>query len=260
MKSHCIAFSKSLSALALAVCSMMAGSQTAQAAGTSAVPVSFPVNLDAGHLRAGQSIEVRTLQSVILPDGAKLAKGTRIEGHVVAAEGFVFDATPYAEQKGSQLSLSFDAIEENGKRVPIHSSLRAMAAAPDVRKATTVDYANEMDTVGTLQLIGGTSFTPADKRIASPDGDTLAYQRNDGIFARLSENAQTAHGVTVHCAANATEQAVGFFSGDACGLYGFEATYLSENGAGSAAITLRSKRENVRIYRGSAALLELSLQ
>lgn len=258
MKSHRTLLSKSVSSMAIAVLSCAAAATVAQA--QTALPVVFPANLDAAHLRAGQAIEVRSTQAVTLSNGLQLPKGTRLAAHVVAAEGFTFDNRPYAEQKGSRLSIRFDSIEGERGAVQIHARLRAMAAAPDVRKATTVEFANEADSEGTLQLIGAVSYSPRATRIAAADGATLAYQRHDGIFARLSAGEQTEHGLTVRCAANQQEQAVGIFSGSACGVYGFGASYLSDNGAESGTISLNSGLENVRIERGSAALLEVSLQ
>jgi hypothetical protein len=64
---------------------------------------------------------------------------------------------------------------------------------------------------------------------------------------------------TLHCNATSTEQSVGIFSANACGVYGLDEASMPENGSsGKGAFVLESRHETVKLYAGSAALLQVT--
>ena len=63
---------------------------------------------------------------------------------------------------------------------------------------------------------------------------------------------------TIHCEATSTEQSSGIFSANACGVYGLDADSMAANGStGDGTFTLESRRQSVKLYAGSAALLQV---
>jgi len=247
---------KALGVAFLCSCTFGLASQSQAESALTAMPVAFTSTLDSAHAHVGDKIYARTMQDVVLPDGTVVKKGSRVEGRVVAASGFALDSARWAKQKPASLSIRFDQIEAGKLLRPIVSRVRAVAAAADVKEAESVNYSNEMDTEGHLTLIGGPSYSPWQKRIATEDGRTVGYQDARGVVAHLESVDTTIHGLAMHCSASSQENATAVFSGHACGLYGFGENYLAEDGS-HGLIALRSQVGDIRLYRGSAALLEV---
>jgi hypothetical protein len=245
----------------LGLCSMATmavPSQALEVTATTAIPVIFTHALKAGKDKPEEAIAAKTLQSVVLPGGQRLPKGSILKGRIVESRAFVFDPTPYAVQKPSVLSLRFDNALVGSQSIPLHLVVRAMADAQNTSAALTVRYYDESDFVGTKTLAGGDVFSPREDKVRSANDDIVAYIRKDGVFAHLLPNSYQNSNGTVRCDGGSTEQSVAVFSPDACGLYGFDATQLSENGKESqGVITLESTHNSVWIGNGSSALLQL---
>jgi hypothetical protein len=134
------------------------------------------------------------------------------------------------------------------------ASVRALANTLDVDYALTPHGFDEPDSVGTVVMIGGAHYSPVDKHVmAGPDDDVVAYNKKQGVFAHLLPGT---YQDGIRCAGTQTEQAVGIFSPDACGLYGFPSEHLSEDNATST-FRLSSSHHTVTLYAGSAALLQV---
>jgi len=247
---------KLLVVLLLASSSAFAASRSAQSASNSipvqtAFPVEFANTISAQGSHPGENVIAKTMQVIALPNGTVIPKGTRIVGHVVAAQPFHFDAAPYAHQKPSFLSIHFDKIEQGDWTIPVNLSVRAIANAIDSRDARYPHSNDDTDHVGMMTLIGGTSFSPLDKMIKTEDGDVIGYNRKNGVFARLIASGD--------CKATDAEQSIAIFSPDACGAYGFGGDYLGESGQdGSGTFTLSLRGHSVKLYAGSTALLQVN--
>ena len=77
--------------------------------------------------------------------------------------------------------------------------------------------------------------------IQSEDGDTIGYNRKNGVFARLIASGS--------CSGTDTEQSIGIFSPDACGAYGFGGDYLADTGRdGSGTFTLALRGHSAKLY------------
>ena len=226
---------------------------------STAIPVRFVHSLDAKKAKVGDTVTAETMQVITLPGGEEIAKGAMIVGHVVAAQAFHFDPTPYAHQQPSLISIHFDKLQKGEAVIPVNLSVRAIASTIDSQEAASPHYLDETDRVGTVKLIGGTEFTPFDKMIQSGDGDAIGYNRKEGVFARLTASGYSGPGASFHCEATDTEQSVAIFSPDACGVYGFAGDYLSDNGHdGSGTFTLAVRGHSVKLYSGSTALLQVN--
>jgi hypothetical protein len=107
--------------------------------------------------------------------------------------------------------------------------------------------------------IGGDQFSPFSAELLTPEGDVVGYVRKQGLFARLLPYEYTNRYGTFHCDSTSREQSVGIFSPSACGPYGFDSTYMADNGLTSGTIRLESRRHTVTLYAGSAALLQVNV-
>jgi len=224
---------------------------------STAIPVRFVHSLDAKKARVGDTVTAKTMQVIVLPGSGAIAKGAVIEGHVVADQAFHFDPTPYAHQKPSLISIHFDKLHKGEAVIPVNLSVRAIANTIDSREAAYPHSTDDTDHVGMMTLIGGTTFSPLEKTIASEDGDAVGYNRRNGVFARLASSGYFGPGASFHCEGTDTEQSVAIFSPDACGVYGFAGDYLSDNGQdGSGTFTLAMRGHSVKLYAGSTALLQ----
>lgn len=217
---------------------------------STAIPVRFEQSIDTKRAKVGETVRAETIQVVVLPDGKRIPKGSKLVGRVVALDAFHFDQTPYAHQQPSLLSIHFDTLRSGNTAIPVNVSVRAIANTIDSREASYPHSTDDTDHVGTMTLIGGTSFSPLDKTIKTENGDAIGYNRRDGVFARLISSGS--------CDGTNTEQSIAIFAPDACGAYGFGGDYLEKNGRdGSGTFTLAFRGHSVKLYAGSTALLQI---
>lgn len=225
---------------------------------STAIPVQFTRTLDAGKAKPGDAVVAKTIQIIRLPDGQILPKGASVVGHVVESRPFTFDPAPYAAQQPSYLSIHFDKIITKSLEMPLNTSVRALAGTIDANEASTPHYLDETDSLGTMVQIGGDQFSPIGKELLTLDGDVVGYIRQQGVFARLISNEYVDQYASFRCDSTTREQSVAIFSPSACGLYGFDSTYIPDNGMKSGNFRLESRRHTVKLYAGSAALLEVN--
>jgi hypothetical protein len=216
-----------------------------------ALPILFANTISAQKSHPGDIIMAKTTQIIELANGVVIPKGARIVGHVVAAQAFHFDLTPYAQQKPSFLSIHFDKLETGDAAIPVNLSVRAIANTIDSSDAAYPHSTDDTDHVGMMTLIGGTTFSPLDKMIKTQEGDAIGYNRKNGVFAKLIASGS--------CDGTDTEQSIAIFSPDACGAYGFGGDYLADSGrSGSGTFTLALHGHSVKLYAGSTALLQVN--
>ena len=233
-----------LSILALLSCITTApAGLAATLPGQTTVPILFTHTINAAKAKVGDKVTAKTMQVVLLDKGEQLPKGTEVVGHIVEARPFQFDDTPYAKQQPSNLAIKIDTIQGT----PVAATVRAMANALDVQEAMSAHGIDETDYPGTVTLVGGAHYSPIDKHVTEgTDDDVVAYNKKQGVFAHLlSGNG---------CSATDTEQSIGIFSPDACGLYGFASVHMTEN---DETFRLASTHGTVTLYAGSAALLQV---
>ena len=227
-----------------------AASPTTELPARTTLPIVFTRTVSADHAKAGDTVSARTIQVVHLPDGSTLPAGTKIVGHVVSATPFSFDSTPYARQKPSELVIQFQAAQLNSTELPLRVTLRAMAG-PIAANSASEPQSSDMDSLGTLTQIGGDLLVPSQKEVVNQQGDTVAYNRRDGVYAQLIANGS--------CDASDNEVSVALFSPTACGLYGFG--NVSAQAIGSvdkpSQLILVSTHGSPKIWKNTVALLEV---
>lgn len=215
-----------------------------------AFPIVFTQTVSADEAHVGDSVTAKTMQVVHLANGVTIPAGAKVQGHVVAAEAYVYDKTPYAHQKDATLSVRFDTVEVGRTVLPLHVTVRALAdvfATGDAYEPQPSD----MDLRGTVSLIGGEQIIPSQDEITNLEGDVVAYNRRDGVYAHLIASGR--------CDGSTQEASMGIFSASACGTYGYTNVSATEFGdAGSPSkLTLVSHRTSPAIVKHSTALLEV---
>jgi hypothetical protein len=223
------------------------------APGTS-IPIGFSHGIDASHVRNGDVVSAKTTQPIQMVGRTLLPAGADVVGHVVSADGFKYDKTPYVEQKLGSLTIRFDTLRANGVEIPLHVYIRALADPVSVRDAELPNAYD--DGLRTRRQIGGDEVTPSQDEVLSRDGDTVGYLKHGGVYAHLiAANGNSPDG----CDGTNSEQAMGLFSASACGLYGFTDIKLVETGRkdGSSTLSLVSRRHSPQIWKNSVALLEV---
>ena len=243
-------YSRSLSILALlGSVAMVPVSRAITLPAQTTIPVVFTHTENAAKAKAGDVVTAKTMQVVVLPNGDQLPKGSMVTGHIVEVRPFKFDDTPYAAQQASYLSIKIDQVGKDGTG-PVVTTVRALADPISTEEALTPHGIDETDHPGTVTLIGGAHYSPVDKHVTyGVDDDVVAYNKKQGVFAHLLPGG-------ADCPGTQTEQSVGVFSPDACGLYGFGSVHLSEDTA-SGTFRLASTHRTVVLYAGSAALLQV---
>jgi hypothetical protein len=261
MKSHRIPAFVRLTMLAIAAVGVVSASSLSRAQSlpaSTAIPVRFVHTVKSDRAHIDEPVLAKTIQAVQLPDGQSIPQGTVLQGHIVEVRPFVFNPTPYAVQQSSHLSIQFDRIVLRNTSLPVRVSVRALVDNCDAEKASSPIYLDETDHVGTRQLVGQDQFSPLEKRVLDSDGNVVGYNHKDGVHARLIANRYIVLHMVHNCPADSTEQAVGIFSADACGTYGFVDVDLSNNGSdNNGTFTLESHHHSVTLQAGSAALLQV---
>jgi hypothetical protein len=222
------------------------------------LPIQFEHTVDPAHAHAGDPVSAKTTQQVVLANGQILPAGAHVTGHVITANGFNFNKTPYAKQSPSTLSIRFDSLATKEATVPLHVSLRAMAD-PLTVWAAQEPKSTDLDPLSTTTQIGGDLVTPSQNEVMSQDGDIVGYHRHGGVVAHLI--SASGKGLAA-CDGSDTEQSMGLFSASACGLYGYTDVSLVDNGLTrhDSSLTLISRRRSAKIWAKTAALLEVSSQ
>jgi hypothetical protein len=94
--------------------------------GHGSFPAALTQTLDSSKLKEGDAVELETVGAFKLPDGRLVSKGTKLEGHVVAAK---------ARSKGdseSQLTIAFDKLKlTSEKELSLKGDVQAVFPRPD---------------------------------------------------------------------------------------------------------------------------------
>jgi hypothetical protein len=191
--------------------------------------------------------------------GHDLPKGSLVLGHVVMARRVRRGISP------SVLAFCFDQIVTRQGVLAARLYVRALTNTIESSDASHPTPPSDMNLSNDRVLIGGDQVTPSERKVYSSvsedEGlDVVGENLKDGIFERLRP-AQTMSGDSLlRCGGTATEQSVAIYSGSACGLYGFDMTYLVQTGKRNhGTVEIGSKYFTIKLYATSTALLQVAL-
>jgi hypothetical protein len=218
------------------------------------LPIVFTQSISADHAHVGDPVYAKTTQIVKLQDGTVIGAGSQVIGSVLEAKPYAFDKTPYARQQESVLTIRFDKVVAGSERLTLKVYVRAIAD-PLATQAARQPLPND-DTLDTVEQVGGDQLRPSQTKVVDRDGDVVAYNRRDGVYAHLISHTGNS---PRQCDASSVEESVDIFSASACGLYGFAGSAAREVGsvANPSTLSLVSSRRSPKIWEHTTALLEV---
>ncbi len=197
--------------------------------------------LNAHKLHADQRVRARIMQDI---PGTAIRRGAHVLGHVVTA-------TP------ERIEIHFDAVTAHGRRIPITTSLRALASMLEVEEAQ-------------IPVGGPERGLPPEDRNTRQIGGDVVYRGGGHVDRGMDGVGEpTPYGVVGQPAANATcrgaednndrPQAFWLFSTNACGLYGYAGVDLEHTGRTTPVGTIRLSGSSgkLNIRSGSGLLLQV---
>jgi hypothetical protein len=245
---------KSLALFVFVVLGLAAGSfaQDSIPPGT-ILPVELNSSLRSNGAKPGQSIHARLMQDVPLPSGSKIRAGAKIAGHVIAVRAAAQSATP-------EITFRFDTIITKNRRIPVVTSLRAIAPMLDVNDALVPETGPDRGTSEaswvTDQIGGEVVYHGAE--VVNGSSVVGRSLMGGGVLVRVSAKPGTkcrgeAYG-------DARPQALWVFSSDACGVYNYPDVVLAHAGRSNprGQITLESTGHDLNIRAGSGLLLRVN--
>ncbi len=223
-----------------------------------AIPIEFDRTLDAAKLKPGNTVKATTMQVIHLGQNQDIPKGSLVIGHVTMARPVRRGISP------SVLAFSFDQIVTRRGVLTVPLYVRALSNTIESLDASYPMPPTDMNLSEVRVLIGGDQVTPSNLKVYSPESedeglDIVGENLKAGIFERL-RSAQAMNGNSVLlCDGTPTEQSIAIYSGDACGLYGFDLVYLAHTGKRNHGIVeIESKYFTIKLYSTSTALLQVA--
>jgi len=188
------------------------------------LPVQLENTLKAGKSQPGEHILAKLCQDVSLGNGAKLARGARVNGRVVESR---------AASGGSpaRLVVAFDSVRSQGRDIAITTSLRALASMSEVFDAQLPtnlidDYGSTIHDWNTVQVGGQAVYRGDGKVMSGPD----VVGRASSVGEVVAKPIASPRSPCLRDAVTDREQSFWVFSTDACGLYGFQGLKLAHAG------------------------------
>lgn len=215
------------------------------------LPVRLNSAINSKNAQAGRMVTARLMQDVPLGSGMRLAAGSKLIGHILAA-------TRAKDHSGSDVSLRFDTIRSSKKEFSITTDLRALASPLDVDQAQLPKY-------------GPDRGTPKTSWTTEQIGGDVVYRGGGPVTAgSLVVGTPVANGVLVETLAipgtrcegeveDKRPQALWVFSANACGVYGYSKLMIEHTGrtAPVGEIKLVSQKKNLNLRTGSGLLLRV---
>lgn len=161
------------------------GSSAAAPVEMSSVNGELVGKLDSKSAKAGDSVVVKTVQSVKTADGTEIPKGSKLMGHVTAVQ-----AHSQASQN-SQMAIQFDHAElKGGQSLAIHSVIKSVAPPVSETASSESDMmATPTGTPGGSTMGGAHTSNPSSGAMTPNSGMTQGT-------AQASTNAASAAGNT----------------------------------------------------------------
>jgi hypothetical protein len=219
------------------------------------LPVVLRSTLSFENSKAGQILRGQIAQTVPLPDGRRIPKGSRVEGTIV-------QASPASAENGARLSFQFDKVKVGTQWVPVTTNLRAVAGFMEIQEAQVPEEAPDQGSphnwLPTTQIGGDTVYGVGGPVMSAHDtSEQVGKAVNDGVLVRVSAQEGTKCRGAV--AGNDKPQALWVFSSDACGVYGIEKLEIIHAGRTDpkGVIVLASEKHNLKLRSGDGLLLRV---
>lgn len=220
------------------------------------LPVILRTTIAADKMKEGEAIRGEIAQEVPLPGGAKIRKGSKVEGHVV-------EVVAAGNGNTAKISIRFDKVRSHGQTIPVKTSLRALAGFMDVQDAALPQQApgeGDVHNWWTTTQVGGESVYGASGPVMSAEDASKVVGKsvNDGVLVqvRAKEGAKCRGAIE----GNNDPQALWVFSSDACGIYGISNVKIAHAGRTEpvGTIVLEMQRRSAEIRSAAGMLLRVT--
>jgi len=217
------------------------------------LPVRLNHGFSAKSARAGQVIRGRVMQDVPLPNGRRIPEGAKVAGMILSV-------SPSGNNSGNKISFRFDRLEIHHRRIPIVTSLRALASFMEVGYAQVPEAPTGFGTPynwATTDQIGG----DVKYGVGGPVTDHWSRTIGQGVFDGVLVHVRAQPGS--HCRGAMDDedrlQALWVFSSDACGVFGMAGVKILHAGRTEpeGEIVLASERGDLKVQAGSGMLLRV---
>lgn len=215
------------------------------------LPVMLDTSIDSKS-KPGEEITAKLYQQVVLPEGLKIKRLSKITGHVVSV-------MPASGGSPASITLQFNRVEIGKKPVTVSLGLRAYASMQLVGQARNPVNTNAGQGTSVWDLnvsqIGGQIAYNGAKIVKAPNGQVVGRVVEPGAIVGVPL-ANPAGG----CPGGAGEQAFWVFSTNACGVYSNDNTSITGSGIGgpdAGKIVLGSAKD-FDLRAGSAWLLQVN--
>jgi hypothetical protein len=203
--------------------------------------------LDSKTAKTGDSVVVKTRETVKTADGTEIPKGTKLVGHVTLVQ-------PHSTtNQNSELAVQFDRAElKGGQTLPIHSMIQSVAPAPGEGETSS------MNSFGTGPMVagggapsagGGMTGSRAGAPGASPGTATttsVTPMASGPVDQNSGQNGSSAGRVVAGSGPNAIRTT------------DIPNVYLASNAAGPASGTLFAAKDNVHLDGGTQIVLDIA--
>jgi hypothetical protein len=214
------------------------------------LPVRLNGALSVRNTKPGQNISARIMQDVPLPNGRKIAEGSKVVGTVVSVE-------PAAQGTGGKISFRFDKVITRKGELPVVTSLRALAGFVEVQEAQTPEFSPGFGTPYTwanTRQIGGDEVYGVGGPVTNQWNEQVGTAVDDGVLVHV--RARPELGCRGALGAEDRLQALWVFSADACGVYGIEGVKIARAGRSEPTGEIQlSVAKGDRVVRSSSAML-----
>jgi hypothetical protein len=205
--------------------------------------------LDSKSAKPGDSVVVKTKESVETANGTEIPKGSKLIGHVALVKAHS------KEQQNSELAVEFDHAQlKGGQEVPIHSTIKSLAPPESEMAGNSPDMMSGAPMGGTPS--GG----------ASSGGGAMAGGSRSGGGAATSAPSTGSPATATPDAAQSQENGNTVAAGRVVAGSGPNAirttsipnVYLAANANGPVSGTLFSAKSNVRLDGGTQIVLDVA--
>jgi hypothetical protein len=225
------------------------------------LPISLDHSFSSKNAKPGQHISAHIKQDVPLLGDAKIPAGTKLSGQITAV-------TAKAQNAPAKIAFRFDAIQLNGKSLPLSANLRALANFMSVEFAQVPETPLGFGTPyvwATRQQIGGDQVYGVDGPVHDRDDNPVGHSTNSGVLVHVRASTNDACRGPLNTNDPASDdrlQALWVFSSDACGLYGMDNITLAHAGRSEpfGEIILSSEKHDVLVRAGSGMLVRVIRQ
>jgi hypothetical protein len=219
------------------------------------LPVRLNATLSSAKSKANQAVTARIMQSVPLPDGSEIPKGSKVEGRIV-------EVVPRSGPSGARISLQFDKLRLSRQVIPIVANLRAIAGFMEVYAAQTPavgpGFGDVFRWMTTIQVGGDVVYGEGGPVTSAENGEeVLGTSVHGGVLVRVRANEKL--GCRGEADGKDSLQALWVFSSNACGTYGLEHVQVPHAGRTDpiGVIIFASDSGSLRIPSGAGMLLRI---